>query len=32
FLEPVSSIQEAITAYGAAVRNRQFPAPEHCFK
>ena len=32
FLETASSIQEAITAYGAAVRNRQFPAPEHCFK
>jgi 3-methyl-2-oxobutanoate hydroxymethyltransferase len=32
FLEPVLSIQEAITAYGNAVRNRQFPAPEHCFK
>ena len=30
--QPASSIQEAITAYGAAVRNRQFPAPEHCFK
>jgi 3-methyl-2-oxobutanoate hydroxymethyltransferase len=32
FLEPASSIQEAITAYGNAVRNRQFPAPKHCFK
>jgi len=32
FLRSASSIQEAITAYGAAVRNRQFPATEHCFK
>ena len=32
FLEPASSILQAITTYGAAVRNRQFPASEHCFK
>jgi len=32
FLEDTSSIQEAITAYGNAVRSGTFPAPEHCFK
>jgi 3-methyl-2-oxobutanoate hydroxymethyltransferase len=32
FLEDNSSIQEAITAYGNAVRSGTFPAPEHCFK
>ena len=32
FLEDNSSIAEAISAYGDAVRNGSFPAPEHCFK
>ena len=32
FLEDNSSIAEAISAYGNAVRNGSFPAPEHCFK
>ena len=32
FLEDEASIQEAITAYGNAVRAGTFPAPEHCFK
>ena len=32
FLDDNSSIQEAITAYGNAVRAGTFPAPEHCFK
>jgi 3-methyl-2-oxobutanoate hydroxymethyltransferase len=32
FLEDEASIQEAITAYGNAVRSGTFPAPEHCFK
>lgn len=32
FLDDNSSIQDAITAYGNAVRSGTFPAPEHCFK
>jgi len=32
FLEDSSSIAEAITAYGNAVRNGSFPAAEHSFK
>jgi 3-methyl-2-oxobutanoate hydroxymethyltransferase len=32
FLDDNASIQEAITAYGNAVRSGTFPAPEHCFK
>ena len=32
FLEEQACIQDAITAYGAAVRDGTFPAPEHCFK
>jgi 3-methyl-2-oxobutanoate hydroxymethyltransferase len=32
FLEEQASIQDAITAYGIAVRDGTFPAPEHCFK
>ena len=32
FLDDNSSIAEAISAYGDAVRNGSFPAPEHCFK
>jgi len=32
FLETSSSIQDAITAYGNAVRDGSFPAAEHCFK
>jgi 3-methyl-2-oxobutanoate hydroxymethyltransferase len=32
FLESSSSVQDAITAYGTAVRDGSFPAPEHCFK
>jgi 3-methyl-2-oxobutanoate hydroxymethyltransferase len=32
FLESNSSIQDAITAYGTAVRDGSFPATEHCFK
>jgi 3-methyl-2-oxobutanoate hydroxymethyltransferase len=32
FLEDNSSIAEAISAYGDAVRNGSFPAPEHSFK
>jgi 3-methyl-2-oxobutanoate hydroxymethyltransferase len=32
FLEEEASIQDAITAYGNAVRDGTFPAPEHCFK
>ena len=32
FLEETDSIAEAITAYGDAVRQGTFPAPEHCFK
>lgn len=32
FLEETGSIAEAITAYGDAVRQGTFPAPEHCFK
>jgi 3-methyl-2-oxobutanoate hydroxymethyltransferase len=32
FLDDNSSIQEAITAYGNAVRSGTFPAAEHCFK
>lgn len=32
FLEDNASIEEAITAYGNAVRSGSFPAPEHCFK
>jgi len=32
FLDENSSIAEAITAYGNAVRDGSFPAPEHCFK
>jgi len=32
FLADEVSIQEAITAYGNAVRSGTFPAPEHCFK
>ena len=32
FLETSSSIQDAITAYGNAVRDGSFPATEHCFK
>jgi 3-methyl-2-oxobutanoate hydroxymethyltransferase len=32
FLESSSDVQEAITAYGKAVRDGSFPAAEHCFK
>jgi 3-methyl-2-oxobutanoate hydroxymethyltransferase len=32
FLAENSTIEEAITAYGDAVRCGSFPAPEHCFK
>ena len=32
FLETSSSIQDAITDYGNAVRDGSFPAAEHCFK
>ena len=32
FLEEQACIQDAITAYGAAVRDGTFHAPEHCFK
>jgi 3-methyl-2-oxobutanoate hydroxymethyltransferase len=32
FLDENSSIAEAITAYGNAVRDGSFPTPEHCFK
>jgi 3-methyl-2-oxobutanoate hydroxymethyltransferase len=32
FLESSSGVQEAITAYGKAVRDGSFPAAEHCFK
>lgn len=32
FLEDNSTIQDAISAFGNAVRAGSFPAPEHCFK
>tara|TARA_B110000967_G_C18831653_1_gene534410 strand:- start:364 stop:1155 length:792 start_codon:yes stop_codon:yes gene_type:complete len=32
FLDENSGIEEAITAYGNAVRSGSFPGPEHCFK
>ena len=32
FLEEQDSIQDAISAYGDAVREGSFPAAEHCFK
>jgi len=32
FLDENLGIEEAITAYGNAVRSGSFPGPEHCFK
>jgi 3-methyl-2-oxobutanoate hydroxymethyltransferase len=32
FLKENSSIEEALTAYGNAVRDGSFPASEHCFQ
>ena len=32
FLDEHNSIEQAITAYGNAVRTGSFPGPEHCFK
>lgn len=31
FMDGASSIDEAVTRYVEAVRNRSFPAPEHCY-
>jgi 3-methyl-2-oxobutanoate hydroxymethyltransferase len=31
FMEGNTSIDDAIKAYAAAVRDGSFPAPEHCF-
>ena len=31
FLEGRGSAQEAVKAYGQAVKSREYPAPEHCF-
>jgi 3-methyl-2-oxobutanoate hydroxymethyltransferase len=31
FMEGQSSIDAAVLAYIAAVKNKSFPAPEHCF-